>query len=145
MSKLLSVLFVSSAALLVFAAPSRSGDARADAAAENSVALNLLQAEETPAAAKRPRVRVPNNYGQLGLSTEQRQRIYAIQAEYGKRIDELEAQLEAVRKERDEQCYAVLSDFQKQRLAEILKAREQQKKTGKGARKSTEQSTASES
>ena len=125
MKRWIPVLCVSCAALLALAVqPSRSGDDAPAAKAE----------------ASRSRVRLPNNYGQLGLTPEQRERIYAVQAEYAQKIEQLEAQLAALREQRDKQCQALLTPEQRARLAAILKDREQQKaeraKAAKAARAS---------
>ena len=126
MKRWVPVFCLSCAALLALAVqPSRSGDEPAKPTSDRS----LAQAESKPAspAAAKSGARLPNNYGQLGLTPEQRQRIYALQADYGKKIEELEAQLAALREKRDQECEAVLTAEQKQRLAEILKEREQRK------------------
>lgn len=122
------VLLVSAVALLAFAVQSgRSGDARPAVETSAALASNFAPADDEKPAAKKTRLRLPNNYGKLGLNQEQRQRIYAIQADYGKRIDELEAQLAALREKRDQECLGVLTPEQKQKLADILKEREKQK------------------
>ena len=126
MKRLLPIVALSGAALLALIVQSgRSGD-QVPSESAPVVALNL-QAEEQPAA--RRRVRLPNNYAQLGLSEEQRQRIYALQAEYGKKIEDLEAQLAALREKRNQECEAVLTDVQRKKLAEILKERDRRKAT----------------
>lgn len=124
MKRLLPIVAVSVAALLVLVVQSgRSGD-QIPAGLGPAVALNF-QTEQKPA--PRPRVRLPNYYGQLGLTEVQRQRIYALQLDYGKKIDELEAQLAALRAKRDQDCEAVLSEGQRTKLAEIRKDRERGK------------------
>lgn len=128
MKRLLPIVAVSVAALLALIVQSgRSGD-QIPAGLGPAVALNF-QTEQQPA--PRPKVRLPNYYGQLGLTEVQRQRIYALQLDYGKKIDELEVQLAALRAKRDQECQAVLTQAQKKRLAEILKEREQAKATKK--------------
>ena len=123
MKRWIPVLCLSCAALLALGVqPSRSGDDRPVAKAE---------------AAAKSRVRLPNNYAQLGLTPEQRQQVYALQAEYSQKIEQLEAQLAALREQRDKECQALLTPEQRGRLAAILKEREQQKaeraKTAKAA------------
>jgi Spy/CpxP family protein refolding chaperone len=60
--------------------------------------------------------RVPNGYGQLGLTQQQRERIYGIQAAYSERIKELEAEIEALKAEQSEQIKNVLTDAQRQQI-----------------------------
>lgn len=57
--------------------------------------------------------RVPNGYGQIGLTREQRERIYGIQAAYSERIKEIEAELEQLKAEQVVQIKNVLTDSQK--------------------------------
>ena len=63
---------------------------------------------------------LPQNYGKLGLSDEQKKKIYAIQDEYGDKIADLAKQLDALRKKQREEMAAVLTDDQKEQLKKIL-------------------------
>jgi TolA-binding protein len=65
------------------------------------------------------RGRLPNLYGKLGVSEVQRERIYAIQGEYNAKIDDLLAQVEELRGERETAMEAVLTNGQRQRLKEL--------------------------
>lgn len=56
--------------------------------------------------------RVPRGYGQLGLTKDQKERIYGIQAAYAERIDELEAEIEQLKKEQSVRIKSVLSPTQ---------------------------------
>jgi hypothetical protein len=80
-----------------------------------------------------PRGRLPSNYGKLGISEQQRDRIYAVQAEYNDRIDILLVQIEELREARDAAIDEVLTDGQRQRLkelrAESIKEKASAKKT----------------
>jgi Spy/CpxP family protein refolding chaperone len=67
----------------------------------------------------RPRGRLPNHFGKLGISDEQRTRIYAIQADYDGRVDALLAQIEELVADRDTDIDAVLTDGQRARLREL--------------------------
>ena len=67
----------------------------------------------------RPRGRLPNHFGKLGISDEQRTRIYAIQADYDDRVDALLAQIEELVADRDNDIDAVLTDGQRARLREL--------------------------
>ena len=76
----------------------------------------VAQAPKEPAAAEegeesKSRGRLPNLYGKLGVSEVQRERIYAIQGEYNAKIDDLLAQVEELRGERDKAMEAGCSDY----------------------------------
>jgi hypothetical protein len=66
---------------------------------------------------KRMRGRLPPHYRTV-VSEEQRSIIYQIQEEYRVKIEALEAQLEAIKKERKEKIAAVLTPEQKKQVAE---------------------------
>lgn len=72
--------------------------------------------------AKKPRGRLPQYYGQVGISSEQRQKIYDVQAVYVKQIAELQKQIDALVKKRDGEVAAVLTSEQKEKLDELLAA-----------------------
>ena len=54
------------------------------------LASNLLQGQDTPAKIKGM---LPPNWGKLGLSDEQKQKVYKVQADYGEKIAGLEKQV----------------------------------------------------
>jgi hypothetical protein len=64
---------------------------------------------------------LPANWGKLGLSDEQKQKVYKIQADYRKKIDALEAEIEQMKKKQLEEMTGVLSPDQKKKLAAIIK------------------------
>jgi hypothetical protein len=64
--------------------------------------------------------RLPNQYGRLGISDEQREKIYAIQTEFGQQIEALRQQIEDLEKSRDEANRAALTEGQRGRLDELL-------------------------
>ena len=91
----------------------------------NRLMVNLAQAQEETDTTekktrKKPRGRVPNHYGKLGLSPKQKETIYGIQAKYQKQIEVLEQQLAELEQQEDEEVSEVLTDDQKERLQEIL-------------------------
>jgi hypothetical protein len=65
-----------------------------------------------------PARRVPNLFGQLGLSDAQKESIYKIQGQHMPKIDALEKQLDELRAQMVKDCEAVLTGPQKQMLAE---------------------------
>ena len=85
-------------------------------------------------APKKAKGRVPPYFAQVGLSGEQREKIYTVQNEYGGKIDELEKQIADLTAKRDSEVEAVLTDAQKKQLAELRaaakkKADDRKKKT----------------
>ena len=83
----------------------------------------------------RLRGRVPRYFGQLGLSREQRQEIYRIQAKYRSQIAELQAQIAALRKAERQEIEGVLTEGQKARLEEIIRDRAGRRAAKKPAKK----------
>jgi len=72
-----------------------------------------------PAPAKRsfdPARRVPAYFGQLGLTNEQRESIYKIQAKHLPKIEALEKQIAQIRAQNLTECEGILTASQKQIL-----------------------------
>jgi hypothetical protein len=78
-----------------------------------------------------PTHRVPPGYAKLGLTDQQKDRLYKIQADYYPKIQGLQKQLDTLRAERETKCEAVLTREQKA----LLKQEVQQKKAAAEARK----------
>ena len=123
---LLISLVLFAAVLAVAGRPDRSSEAQS---ATIQPALRLAQAAAAQPAAG-PQVkpattgprRVPAYYGQVGLSSKQREMIYSLQAAYAEQIEELERRLEALKARRDEEIEAVLTPQQKGRLGQLREA-----------------------
>ena len=85
-------------------------------------------------AVQAPRRRLPNYFGQIGISDRQRERIYTLQGEYNSQIDDLQARIDELKAERDTEIEAVLTDAQRNRLEDRLEearlAREARRTTG---------------
>jgi hypothetical protein len=75
--------------------------------------------------------RVPPGYSKLGLTDQQREKIYKIQADYYPKIQALEKQVEDLRDRREKAFEAVLTAPQKRMLADL----EQQRKAAAEAKK----------
>jgi hypothetical protein len=76
-------------------------------------------------AAKRsydPSRRVPDFFGQIGLTPEQREAIYKVRAKHQAKIGELEKQMAELQAQSLAECEGVLTDTQKQLLAQRRKA-----------------------
>jgi hypothetical protein len=66
---------------------------------------------------------LPANWGKLGLTDEQKQKVYKVQADYNDKIGALEKQLKDLKATEKTEMEKVLTDAQKARLAEILKSK----------------------
>ena len=71
------------------------------------------------AAPVRVRRALPQNWNKLGLSDEQKQKIYATQAEYGVKIDALQKQIKELQSKQRDAMEKLLTDAQKTRLREL--------------------------
>ncbi len=67
--------------------------------------------------------RVPPYFGQVGLSAEQREKIYTIRARHQARIVELKKELQSASVKELAECEAVLNDAQRAQLNERRAAR----------------------
>lgn len=65
------------------------------------------------------RGRLPANYARIGLTADQREKIYDVQIKYNAQIADLEKQLVELRGKRDAEVEAVLNSDQKTKLAQI--------------------------
>ncbi|HZW29339.1 MAG TPA: hypothetical protein VFF52_01445 [Isosphaeraceae bacterium] len=63
-----------------------------------------------------PARRVPMYFGQLGLTEDQRESIYKVQAKHMPKIEALEKQIEEIRGQMLKECEAVLTSAQKKML-----------------------------
>ncbi len=82
------------------------------------------ESQEKPAARKKARGRLPRYFAKV-VTQQQREDIYEIQARFAARIEELQKQIDALIRQRDQEVEAVLSSEQ---LAEVRKLREEAKK-----------------
>jgi Spy/CpxP family protein refolding chaperone len=90
---------------------------------------------KTPAEpAKKAVHRVPQYYGQLDLTDEQKTKIYSIQDSYKAQLEELRAKIDALEAKEDSEINAVLKPEQLKKLAEV-KAAADKKKTDNKAKK----------
>ncbi|MBW3542592.1 MAG: hypothetical protein KY476_20200 [Planctomycetes bacterium] len=119
------VLVLSSALILVAVADSRSDEVKSGDAVRGTLLAQAEEKADAPKATarKKPRGRLPNYYGQLGISQQQRTEIYAVQALYSEEIDALEKQLAELKEKRDAEVEAVLTAEQKAKLAEIIESK----------------------
>src|SRR5438067_9212498 len=78
------------------------------------------RAADDPKPATKFRGQLYAKWRELGLTDEQKQRIYKIQSEYRTKIDELEKKVKELRREERSKAEAVLTAAQKARLKELL-------------------------
>jgi Spy/CpxP family protein refolding chaperone len=70
--------------------------------------------------APKARGTLPQNWKQLGLTDEQKQKVYQIQTDHRAKIDALQKQISDLRAAERKELETVLTDAQKARLKEIL-------------------------
>lgn len=101
-------------------------DGKQSTKTQKPAAAKVTAAKEKPqkATRKKPRGRLPNYYGKVGISDEQRTSIYSIQEKYESQLAELRKQMAALVKQRDEEIQSVLTETQR---ADLVKAREEAK------------------
>ena len=63
---------------------------------------------------------LPQNYGKLGLSDDQKTKIYSISTKYQKEIDDLKAKIDAAKEKERKEQEGVLTEAQKQKLRDIM-------------------------
>lgn len=107
MKKLLAAAVLASLFVPAMAQPGKSLANKNEPAAEKKEFL--LDVSE----ARAKTGRVPNGFGQIGLTKDQKERIYGIQAAYSERIKEVEAELAQLKEEQIVQIKNVLSDQQR--------------------------------
>lgn len=81
--------------------------------------------KETKKAEPTAKVRgqLPQNWGKLGLSDDQKQKVYSIQAKYGEEIDKLESQIRELKQKMAKERLEVLTADQKKKLEDINRAK----------------------
>lgn len=92
------------------------------AAAEQAAAKSPATKTEKKAGGVSKGQRLPASFGKLGLSGEQREKVYAVQSTYSSRIEQLKLELQKVTDERDQQIEALLTPNQKIQLKELREA-----------------------
>lgn len=63
---------------------------------------------------------LPQNWGKIGLTDDQKQEVYKVQAKYAAEIEKLEAKIREAKAARDKEMKAVLTAEQKKALADII-------------------------
>lgn len=81
---------------------------------------SLLLAQSEAKTKKEPRGPLPANFGKLGLSEDQKTKMYPVCDEYDVKIDELAAQIKKLQGEKSAKLREFLTPAQKERLKEIV-------------------------
>lgn len=105
---------------LVFAQDTKKAETKAPAA----------KTEE----AKPAQYRLPDNFAKLSLSDDQKAKIKTVQTSYGPKIDELEAQLQAIRDKQSGEIEALLTPEQQKLLNSIRTESKQKRDAARAAR-----------
>ena len=77
-----------------------------------------------------PARRLPDYFGQIGLTPDQKERIYGLLGRHQDQIDDLEKQIAAVRAQSMRECEAVLTDPQREILNHRRQAAEPARQAG---------------
>jgi Spy/CpxP family protein refolding chaperone len=76
-----------------------------------------VKEKETPG---KMRGQLPPNYGKLGLSDEQKQKIYVIRDKFRVKLEELQKEINDLREQERKDMEKVLTSAQRDRLREII-------------------------
>ncbi len=79
------------------------------------------ETKAAPKAETKAKGQLPQNWKQLGLTDDQTQKVYKVQAKYNEDIDKLEAQIKDLKAKMSKERSEILTAEQKKRLEEILK------------------------
>ncbi|MBN1588669.1 MAG: hypothetical protein JW888_04065 [Pirellulales bacterium] len=119
----LSMSLIVAAMLLGIACSTATAqDAKAPAAGKTAV----KQKRKTTASD----ARLPNHFRTV-VTEEQRQKIYAVQREYGPRLRELRSQLRALSEERNAKIDAILTPEQRKQIADLKEAAKKKRNKAK--------------
>ncbi len=105
MTKLRTMLFV--AGMLFLSSTLVGQDAKKDA--------------EKPKTTAKVKGNLPQNWAKIGLSDEQKQKVYTIDAKYDEEIDALTAKIKELKDKKKKEQLEVLSPEQKKRLEDTIK------------------------
>jgi Spy/CpxP family protein refolding chaperone len=83
------------------------------------LAASAQDKKDTPKETPKGRA-LPTHWGKLGLTDEQKSKVYSITGEYKTQIDDLQKQINALKKKEREALDGVLTDAQKAVLKEMI-------------------------
>lgn len=134
-AKTSAVIGASLALLIAVAVTHGQTGSRNGAAATDNSSFVVQKEKKKP---KKPRGRLPNNYGKIGITSAQRTKIYGIQADYNGKIEALEKQIAELKEKRDGEIEAVLTPDQKKKLQELQGATKKKREASKKKKEKTE-------
>ena len=79
--------------------------------------------KKEPTTKTKAKGQLPQNWGQLGLTDEQKQAVYRLQGKHNEEIDALEEKIKEIKTTISEERLKILTAEQKKRLEQILKAK----------------------
>ncbi|MBL4886512.1 MAG: hypothetical protein JKY95_18545 [Planctomycetaceae bacterium] len=95
-------------------------------------------AQDAPKKTQQPKVkitnRVPNNYGKIGLSDEQRKKIYTIQSSYRTKMQSLLRELNDLRTQQNLEIQSTLTEQQRKELQTIIEAAQKKREANRAKR-----------
>lgn len=91
------------------------------AVAFGATASFAQEAKKDEKPAEKAKGQLPTYWKQLGLSEEQVQKVYKLQAKYNDEIDKLEDQIKALKEKMAKERSGLLTAEQKKRLEDIIK------------------------
>ncbi len=99
-----------------------AGNVQSEQADETSPKVTGQAPEESKPATprKKPRGRLPNQYGQLGISEQQRTKIYELQSGFNAQIAKLRDQIDLLETQRNTEVRNVLTEDQQKRYDELV-------------------------
>lgn len=77
--------------------------------------------KDPPKVEPKAKGQLPMNWGQLGLSAEQKDKVYKLQAKYNADIDKLETEIKELKAKLAKERLDILTADQKKNLEEIIK------------------------
>lgn len=99
--------------------------------------VGLAQEDPKPAKATAevkadaPKGRLQSHFGKLGLTDQQKAKIYASNSRFEEQIDELEQKIADLKIKRDQDAEALLTDAQKKLLKSLIEAAKEARAKGK--------------
>ncbi len=126
-----SVAAAASAALLTFTMAGVAPTIAAQDAGASKTKTTAKASDDAKASRKAPDPtrRVPSHFGALGLTTEQKEEIYAIGGKYIPQIQELQNKIESLRERMMSDCEDVLTPEQKKILSEARRTAADRRKS----------------
>jgi hypothetical protein len=95
------------------------------------------KAESEPKPKPKSRGRLPMYYSRV-VNSEQREKIYEIQAKFDKQIADLMAEIKSLQQQRDDEVHGVLTPEQQEEVAQLVAEAQKQRQALKAAKEKVE-------